>query len=358
MVVEIVTEARDKFVNEATKGILQQTGYISRDNGLSLFAGHTLPELARECLRQRGIKGNHQIEIVGRAMTESDFPKIIANVSNKILADKFSSTDETWQEWCDTATVRDFKPSTLVRASEVEGLDKIVNDSGYQYGQLSDAGETVQLGTYGKIYAFTRRAIINDDLGALTGAMEAYSEAAYRKVADVAYSTLTDNPTMSDGVNLFHANHGNVGVAGVVSETAIGAGCSAMSLQKDMLGQRPLNISPKFFIAPRSLEGAAETFFNSNQFSGDNKASTRTNIYGGARFVRVYDARLDIASSTAWYLAGPKGKTVKVFFLAGAEKPYIEMKDGWLADGIEFKVRIDVAAKAVDHRSIWKNPGA
>ena len=39
-----------------------------------------------------------------------------------------------------------------------------------------------------------------------------------------------------------------------------------------------------------------------------------------------------------------KGKTVKVFFLIGVQKPYLEEKSGWAVDGVEFKVRIDAAA--------------
>jgi hypothetical protein len=59
----------------------------------------------------------------------------------------------------------------------------------------------------------------------------------------------------------------------------------------------------------------------------------------------------------AWYLLGPKGKTVKVFFLYGVEAPYLETKQGWNMDGVEYKVRIDVGAKAMDWRAFYKNDG-
>ena len=64
------------------------------------------------------------------------------------------------------------------------------------------------------------------------------------------------------------------------------------------------------------------------------------------------------ASATAWYLAGAKGKTVKVFFLNGQQGPYLETKQGWSVDGVEFKVRGDAAAKAIDWKSLLKNLGA
>jgi peptidoglycan hydrolase-like amidase len=88
------------------------------------------------------------------------------------------------------------------------------------------------------------------------------------------------------------------------------------------------------------------------------EASTRQNPYAGSYFTRVYKARLDDSSITAYYFAGPKGKTVNVFFLNGVQRPYLEVQEGWKVDGVEYKVRIDCGAKAVDWRGLVKNPGA
>lgn len=360
----ITADARDKFIDAATAGLLDQAGYAPRSDKSRQYCGYSLRELCIEALNVTGrsirlsnVDGG-MIELVGRALTESDFPVLMSNVANKILFDEYEKANETWQDWCSVGSVKDFKPTTIAKASEMPGLEPIINDTGYEYGRMSDAGETVQLGTFGKIYAFTRHSIVNDDLQALVDSMKGMAETASRKVGDLAYAVLTSNAALSDGVNLFHPSHGNVGTPGVVSELAIGEGIKLMGLQKDLLEERRLNIRPQYFIAPVALEGSAEIFFLSNQFSVDDKGSTRTNPYGGSRFTRVYDARLDDSSSTTWYLAGPKGKTVRLFFLKGHEKPTVETQDGWLADGIEFKVRLDAAAKAVDYRALVKNAGA
>lgn len=354
----ITIDERDKFVAEATRGLLIQVGKADK-SGSSEFAGYTLKELARECVKRRGIAyTTSAAEYVGRAMTETDFPNILANVASKTLVDGFDSAQETWDIWAARGVVRDFKPATIAGLSEFEGLEPITNDTGYEYGNMLDAGETVNMATYGKIYAFTRMAIINDDLGGLTDSMAMHGETASRKIGDVAYAVLTDNATMRDGIPLFHADHKNLGTAAVISEISIGEAAKAMKLQYDLLGERNLNIRPQFLVAPVALEGLAEAFFRSEQFAAADAAATRANIYAGNYFTRVYDPRLDGSSSTAWYLAGAKGKTVKVFFLAGHEKPYIQTQQGWETDGIEFKVRIDVCAKAVDWRALFKNPGA
>ena len=49
---------------------------------------------------------------------------------------------------------------------------------------------------------------------------------------------------------------------------------------------------------------------------------------------------------------------MRVIFLNGQQTPYLESQNGWNIDGIEWKVRIDAAAKAVDWRGLYKNPGA
>jgi hypothetical protein len=242
--------------------------------------------------------------------------------------------------------------------SELDDLDQIVNDSGYKYGERVDAAETFSIATYGKLFAITRTTIVNDDLQAMVDMLQAMGEAAARKIGDLPYGVLTTNGNMRDGKALFHADHGNLGTNGVISETTIGEAIALAKKQKGLKSKQLLNINLEYFIAPAGIEGACEIFFASNQFSGSGVGSTRSNIYGGTRFQRAYDARLDASSGVSYYFAGPKGKTVKVFFLGGQETPYMETRTGWGVDGVEYKVRIDAAAKAVDWKAMVKNAGA
>lgn len=327
--------------------------------GAHELMGHSLREMARHSLMLAGQPtGGNVMEMVGRAMTTSDFPALLSNVANKALLAGYETAPETWQEWCGVGSVSDFKTHDLVSVSETEDLDEISESQPYGYGKRADAKEQYKIVTYGKLFAITRQTIINDDLSALTDTPRNHGEAAARKVGDLPYAVLTANSAMRDSVALFHASHGNLGTAGVVSEITLAEAIKLMKLQKDLLGKRRLNIRPEFFIAPVSIEGAAEIFFSSNQFAGSAVDATRSNPYAGSRFKRVYDARLDDSSATAFYLAGPKGKTVTVFFLNGQQAPYMETRQGWGVDGVEYKVRIDAGAKAVDWKALLKNAGA
>lgn len=361
--IEVGADERDKFRAAAGDAILIRSGSAIEKPaaGAIELAGFSLKEIAREALRISGRSISGQpMEMVGRALTTSDLPNILLNVANKSLFEGYETAEETWQAWCATGSVSDFKKQTIVRASETQDLDEIKEDDEYKYDKQSDSKEEFKIATYGKIYKISRQVIINDDLGAIIDIPKAHGQAAARKVGDLPYAVLTANAAMGDGVALFHATHGNLGSAGVPSETTIAEMIKLMKLQKDIAGKRRLNIRAQFFIAPATLEGSAEVFFTSNQFTGGSGTadSSRTNPYAGNRFTRVYEPRLDDASTTAWYVAGSKGKTVKVFFLNGVQTPYMETREGWTVDGVECKVRIDAGAKAVDWKAMGKNAGA
>lgn len=349
---------KDKFRTAAVDAVLIRGGIISaQENDLAALS---LRELARECLIRAGHRGlgSNLHHLIGRALTTSDFPLVLADSANKSLLTGYETASETWMQWCGTGNANDFKTHSAVRPSEISDLNEVPELGEYTYGTRSEAQEEYRIATYGQIFGISRQAIINDDLGALTTIPQAHGEAAGRKVGDVAYVTLTGNETMGDGKALFHSDHKNLAASGAaVSVTTLAAGIAAMRKQKDILGKRSLNIRPQFFLAPVTMEGACEQLFLSN-LEGTQQKPGMANPYSGNYFTRVYDPRLDDDSTTAWYLAGPKGKTVVVYFLNGIQTPYLESAHGWTIDGMEYKVRIDCGAKAVDWRALYKNAGA
>jgi len=360
----IVADERDKF-RSAAEGALLIRGGVADDNpapGAEDLAGYSLVETARMALRMAGQPQNgNPREMVGRALSTSDFPLILANVANKSLAQGFDTAEETWQKCFATGSVNDFKTNTAARASETDDLEEVGELQEYKHGSRSEASEEYKIATYGKIYGISRQAIINDDLGALADIPRQHGEAAARKIGDVAWAVFTANAAMGDGIALFHASHSNLGSAAAPGTGSLADAIEKMKLQKDINGKRRLNIRPQFFLAPVALEGSSEQFFASDllQATGSTDATVATrNIYGGSYFTRIYEPRLDDASATAWYLAAAKGKTVKLFFLHGKKTPYLEVKKGWDVDGVEWKVSIDVGGKAMDWRGLFKNPGA
>lgn len=362
--VQIIGEERDKFRAAAEHGLYLRTGLelgegVTIAPGAHELAGYTLRELARESLHRAGHReGGSMEEVIARAFTTSDFPLILANVANKALFMGFETAEETWPVWCDIGSVSDFKTHSSVRASEMDDFDELGENDEYKYTARSESQEQYAIATYGKMLAISRQTVINDDLNALNDRPRAMGEAASRKLGDIAYTVLTGNAAMGDTIALFDASsHLNYVASGTAPDvSSIGAGYTAMKKQKDLANKRRLNIRPQYFVAPVALETTSEVFFSS-QMIGTEAQPNQVNIFGGNRLVRVYEPRLDDDSATAWYLAGGKGKTVKMFFLNGQRTPYMDTKDGWHRDGVEMKARIDAGAKAMDWRALYKNSG-
>lgn len=356
-----VEDETDKRRAAASNALLAKAGIVKAD-GANPLRGYALFELARAAAERAGLRtdGMAKMDYVAAAFTHSssDFPLLLANVANKALLQGYQEAEETFQQWTRAGTLSDFKPGKRVDLNVFPSLDKVAEGAEYKYGSIGERGETVMLATYGKHFSITRQAIINDDLDAFTRVPRVMGRAAIRTIGDLVYAILTGNPAMSDGTVLFHANHANLATGAAISTTSVDALQSAMALQK--LGGVPLNIGLKYLIVPRALRGLANVVRNSEfEVGAASKNNTIPNSVNGT-FEVVSDARLDAASSTAWYgAADPNANdTIEVNYLDGNQAPYLEQKAGWNVDGTEFKVRIDAGVSPLDWRTLAKNPGA
>ena len=324
------------------------------------FENYSIIELSRVQLKLfKQDQGRDVMETLGRALTTTDLPNILGDVAQKILIKSFDEeSEETWQVWCDVDEVRDFKQFSAVQVSEFSDLRELNEHGEFEYGYLADKAERGNLSTHGLILPISRRAIINDDVDAIKAPAKQQGLAVARLIGNLVYRQLTLNPVMSDGQRLFSDAHGNIAnVIGVPSSDTLEPMIAAMKLQRGIQGDGHLNIRPRYFIAPVALEGTAEKVFRSELIGTANEPGVH-NPYFGDYFTRAYDPRLDDANPSAWYIAGPKGTGVTVFFLKGSnKKPHLESKNGWNVDGVEYKVRIDATAIPVDWRGLAMNPG-
>ena len=358
--IEVVADERDKFLRAATDGVAMRVGLDVRDPapGAEEVRTFTLFELAEECLRRVGqpYDGSKE-EVITRAMTSSDFPKVLANVANKSLVEGYRNSGETWPVWCDTGSASNFKDHYIYRPADDTDLDRVPEG-----GKIPQSGFHVERGafriaTYGRIFKISRKAIINDDLNVLSQIPKVYGEATARTVGDVVYNFLVGNPVMDDGEQLFSSAHNNLAPSGSEpTYDALKQGIQAMLSQKDAAGKRRLHIRPRYLLTPIAhFLDASE--ISDLQYIAEADTGIPMFISSSTQLIPIAEGRLDDAGS-AWYLAGPKGKTVTVFFLDGQKVPKLEVRKGFSMDGVEFKVLLDFGVTAVDWRALYKNPGA
>lgn len=122
------------------------------------------------------------------------------------------------------------------------------------------------------------------------------------------------------------------------------------------LDGRVINVTPRFLLVPAALEVKAQQYTSSAYVSAK---SVDINPFAGA-LVPIVEPRLDAASDKSWYLAADPAQidTLEYCYLDGNEGVYIETRNGFEVDGMEIKARLDFAAKAIDHRGLFKNAGA
>jgi len=369
-------DALDRYLVGAEQAISVRAGLIEdRDEARKAreneFYGLRMSELAREYLRivNHDTAGMDQRAMIGAAFTRagiighgtSDFSNLLENVANKAALIGYDEAEETWRTWCRVGTLPDFRQGSRVNMSTFGDLDVVYENGEYKYGTFSDLKETLTLVTYGKLFSISRQAVINDDLDVFSRIPRSMGRAANRKVGDLAYAILTGNPTLNqDSTAVFHANHSNFidnGSGGAPSVTTLEAAFTAMATQTDP-ASNTLNIMPSYLIVPHALRGTAEVL-QSGQYDPAGTAGTLTPNTVQGRFQVVADARLDSNDAAAWFIAGNQNTydTVEVAFLDGNDAPYLESKDGWSQDGVEYKVRIDAVAAALDFRALYMNDG-
>lgn len=342
-------------------------GAVQLSAGAREFRGFSLMEMARHSLERSGVRtgGMSKMELAGAAIgqragvgyhTTSDFPAILANVANKTLRDAYASTPRTFAAWARRATITDFKQVARTQLGGAPDLQKVLESGEFQYGTIGEGKEVYALASYGRIIAFTRQSLINDDLDAFARVPAAFGASAADLESDIVYSILMQNPAMADGTALFHADHGNLGTASVVSEAALAAAYRAFGQQKG-IEDRLISILPRFILVPpgsRSVEARKQITSTTPSSTAD------VNTFSGRLEVVEEPRLIPSAGQDPWFLAADPARidTVEYAYLDGQEGVFTETRMGFEVDGIEIKARHDFAAKAIDHRGLYRNPGA
>jgi signal peptide peptidase SppA len=364
--VDVVGESRERFRTGMSAALAIRSG-LQPDDPQNEFRGLTLVEMARASLQQAGVVGlpGDKRTVVGMSITHgsSDFPYLLQSTAERSLVRGYTEMPETFEAWTNEGSVSDFKPISRASISEFSPLLEVKENGEYKYGTFNSAAESMQIATYGRMFSISRQAIINDDLRAFADTPRKMGKAARRLIGDLAYMILTSNPVMSDGVTLFHAaTHKNLAnPASALSLASIGALRTAMALQTDPTTPDPraLGIRPRYLVVPVGMEDAARALLESQYNPEATNKLQAPNPARNWNLVVVSDPRLDASSGTAFYLIADPSiyDTVEVAYLDGNKTPYLEQKQGWSVDGVEYKVRIDVGAKAIDWRTLAKNAG-
>lgn len=321
------------------------------------FRGMGLLRMAEELLGSSGIatRGMTPHEIAERALhTTSDFPALMSNAMGRRLRNSYDEHEPTYRQWARRApNAPNFKSVDTVQLSAMPDLMKVNEKGEFRYGTFTDGKVSYALTNYGRIIGLSRQLIINDDLNALDRILSGFAASAARLENRTVYAQLTSNPTLPDGIALFHADHGNLGAGAAISANSLGAARTRMRKQKGLQNEL-LNLAPQHLIVPTDIEQVAYQF-TSSQFVPARSADVNEFRAGGRTALSpIVEPLLDETSTSAFYLAASNSQidTVEYAYLEGAEGVQLSSRVGFTMDGVEMKASLDFAAAVIDHRGL------
>lgn len=352
----VTADEGDKFRDAVSDAILMRSGAVldaQRTSAAKNFRSMRLRSVANECLARAGVQDASYMddnEAFARALSpDSAFAAILSDAVSKSMAREYAAAPSTFEAFTTVGTLSDFKASTIYRLSEAGDLLPIPQGAEFKFDEMRDEGSTAKLVTYGRSWGFTREAMINDDLSALSRVPAAYVRAYRRLINKLAYKVLV-------GIDYSEKN-GNLAPAGAISVATVGKMRALMRKQKNIRGKETLNIEGKLLLVPAELEVAARELVGSiaNPAGGN---SGVTNIYRNS-LDPVVDAELDEYSEKAWYLAADPADVegIRVSYLNGKKEPNLESRAAWDRLGMEWRIYGDVGVDLVDKRAFVKNEG-
>jgi HK97 family phage prohead protease len=324
------------------------------------FMAMGLQDFARDALTRSGVSvatlGRE--ELMTRAMhSTSDFSGLLTGAGNRVLSDAYQRAQSPLKQLARQRTAADFRPLSVLKLGEFSGLQKVTESGEIKSVTTGEAAEGYSLETFGGMFSLTRKAIVNDDLGAFARWGEMMGAAAAETETNQLLGLLLANSgggvKLSDGKTLFHSDHGNLIGAGAdaISEGALSAARLAMRTQKGLDGKTPVNVVPKYLLVSPELETAAEKLLASIQATN----SAEVNPFSG-KLVLLVEPRL---TGNGWFVFGDPATApvIEYAYLSSAPGPQLSSRDGWETLGREFRVVLDFGCGVTDHRGAYRNAG-
>lgn len=330
-------------------------------DGARQFMSFGLADYARDALVRAGGAGLSMIsreEILTRAMhSTSDFPELLTGAGNRVLAGAYQVAQSPLKAIAKQRTADDFRPMSVLRTGDFAKLQEVTESGEIKGMSTGEAIEGFSLKTFGGIFALTRKALVNDDLGAMAQWSQAMGRAAAETEADQMVTLLTAGsgagPLMGDDVRLFHADHDNLAISGAVPSVAtLNAARLALRTQRGLDGVSPINVPPKYLLVAPDLETTAEqllaslaatTIADQNPFAGSLTLLVEPRLSGGSWYVFADPAVMPV---------------LEYAYLSSAQGPQMSSRDGWEVLGREFRIVLDFGCGATDWRGAYRNAGA
>lgn len=358
--------------------LIADAATLARSAGYDSF---TLKDVCREVLR---LGSGSRIppsggDVVQRAVSSGAVADIFTTVVNAAILQSYAAYPDSTDGWVRLADVPDFKSNERIRLGAGNTLKKLGRGDKAAHASRASSVEEYKVARYAQQFVIDEQDLIDDRLDAIALQPEEMGQAAAQLRPDLVYAILLANANLADGNALFVADpHGNLGTSSTaLSASTLQTAISAMSKQTETAPDgtvRNLNIKPAFLIVPQDLQFTAEIILRSAERIIASTSGGTFNPLRGMMEVRS-DNRIGVAgvidpatgtaytgTATNYFLAGSpvQHPTIEVGYLSGTGRrpmvrPFTLTQGTW---GVGWDIKLDIGAKALDYRALYKATGA
>ena len=259
---------------------------------------------------------------------------------------------DAWRAIVNVVPVADFRTQERARFGGYGDLPIVAERDPYtELASPTDEKASYAIAKRGGTENISLEMITNDDVGAVRRVPDQLSRAAKRTISTFVFDLIKDNPVIYDTVNLFHADHGNLGST-ALSGATVAAGRLAMRRQTEKDSGERIGIGPRYLLVPDTLEETAVDLFRRNT------ENDKTFVQSLALEVLPVWYWTD---ANNWYLAAdPMDITsIEIGFLGGNEEPELFVQDSptvgslFSNDTVTYKLRHIYGGTITDFRGLF-----
>lgn len=236
------------------------------------------------------------------ALTVGHFPYYFNRVLNRAVYTRYEQRMGDWRDYTYQDTIPDYTVAERFQFTEFDRLERRVGKEEVYAGYINEGSvRQLQVDDYAKQIDFSRRILVNDDVGAFNNLIDKMVDSA-RRFLDFYVSALYDNATTQAALVALGANYSGTGR---LTTANLAIGFNAFYQRTDARGN-PIVVDPVYLVIPKILELPAKQILQSEHIA--ELATNGVNVLRNAVQIKIDPYIAFTSPNIPWYLfADPMG---------------------------------------------------
>lgn len=294
-----------------------------------------------------------------------DVAGILSNIGSKAAQKGYQAVEAEWRKIASIKPVSDLKEHKAYSLTGDMSFQPVGAGGELKHAELGEEEYSNAAETYGRMFAITRRDILNDDLKAFSQIRSMLGRGGALAINKVVWTEWLDN-----AATFWTAARSNFlsGANTALDIDSLSAAVTAFEEQVDPDGN-PLGLMPSVLVVPSALKVQGMRITSDSEIRIDGSTAKTQyfvkNPWAGQFSLcssqYLNNAKIPGGSQTHWWLAAASEDTpsIEVVFLNGRQAPSIENANAdFNTLGIQMRGYFDFGAAKQNHRASVMSAGA